>query len=437
MEALVQSWLDRQCRVIGDISCGVVLLGGTGPDSLSPVATWPAGSAPPAELLSAANHALTDRAAVINGHPGSKNTDAHTLDTLACPLAVGDRVIGFVVVATPCRTETGQHAIMQLLKWGNMWLELLVEQKFAVSQQSLAVLDSITLYHVVGCNGTGLDSMADPAVEKALVEHLELEADLRHAVEHGELELHYKPRMSLQSGKIVGMEALLHWQHPRNGMIPSVQLIPAAEAAGLATEIWNWVLRTACTQIRGWHDAGHRDLRIAVNLSAAQFRQTEQLEQISATLLETGVDPRYLDLEISESTLMGNIDTAARTLRTLHQAGIHISIDDFGTGYSSLHQLRRLPISRVKIDRTLVRDIAVDTDAAVIIRSIVDMAHSLALKVIAKGVETTEQHSMLRDIGCDDIQGHFVSPAVPGDEATQLLMNELDNVATAGSREAS
>ncbi|MDH3900671.1 MAG: EAL domain-containing protein [Gammaproteobacteria bacterium] len=430
MEALVQSWLDRQCRVIEDISCGVVLLGGTGPESLSPVASWPAGSAPPAELLSAANAALTDRAAVINGHPGSNHTDSHKLDTLACPLAVGDRVIGFVVVATTCRTDTGQHAIMQLLKWGNMWLELLVEQKFAVARQSLAVLDSITLYHVVGGNGTSPDIVADAAVERALVEHLELEADLRHAVEHGELELHYKPRINLQSEKIAGMEALLRWHHPEIGIIPSAQLIPAAEAAGLTTEIWNWVLRNACIQIKGWHDAGHREIRIAVNLSAAQFQQAGLLELVSATLLETGVDPRYLDLEITESTLMGNIDAAARTLRILHQAGIHLSIDDFGTGYSSLHQLRRFPISMVKINRTLVRDIAVDTDAAVIIRSIVDMAHSLGLRVIAKGVEITEQRSMLRDIGCDEIQGYFISPAVPPEAAEELLRNDRDATTT-------
>lgn len=436
MEALIQSWLDRQCRVIGDISCGVVLLGGTGPDSLSPVTTWPVGSAPPAELLSAAHTALTDRAAVINGHTGNRHTQSHKLDTLAYPLAVGNRVIGFVVVATPCRTNTGQQAIMQLLKWGNMWLELLVEQKFAASQRSLAELDSITLYHVVGSDGAGLDGMADAAVEEALVEHLELEADLRHAVEHGELELHYKPRMHLQSGQITGMEALLHWHHPESGMIPSVQLVLAAEAAGLAMEIWNWILRTACLQISGWHDAGHRDLRIAVNLPDVQFRHPEVLEQVSATLLETGVEPRCLDLEITESTLMGNIDTAAKTLRILHQAGIHISIDDFGTGYSSLHQLRRFPISRVKIDRTLVRDIAVDTDAAVIIRSIVEMAHSLGLQVIAKGVETTEQHGMLLDIGCDEIQGPFISPALPGDGATQLLTNQPGDLAAAASRKA-
>jgi EAL domain-containing protein (putative c-di-GMP-specific phosphodiesterase class I) len=416
LEALVQSWLDRQCRVIEDISCGVVLLGGTGPESLSPVASWPAGSAPPAELLSAANAALTDRAAVINGHPGSNHTDSHKLDTLACPLAVGDRVIGFVVVATTCRTDTGQHAIMQLLKWGNMWLELLVEQKFAVARQSLAVLDSITLYHVVGGNGTRPDIVADAAVERALVD--------------GELELHYKPRINLQSEKIAGMEALLRWHHPEIGIIPSAQLIPAAEAAGLTTEIWNWVLRNACIQIKGWHDAGHREIRIAVNLSAAQFQQAGLLELVSATLLETGVDPRYLDLEITESTLMGNIDAAARTLRILHQAGIHLSIDDFGTGYSSLHQLRRFPISMVKINRTLVRDIAVDTDAAVIIRSIVDMAHSLGLRVIAKGVEITEQRSMLRDIGCDEIQGYFISPAVPPEAAEELLRNDRDATTT-------
>jgi len=278
----------------------------------------------------------------------------------------------------------------------------------------------IALYYAK-CQGHNSYQFYDDDLAKSSVDDLKLENDLRHAIENDELELYYQPKVDLKTGRIAGMEALIRWRHPDMGMIPPGQFIPVAESSGLITSIGNWVLRAACQQIRRWQDDGLEDINVAVNLSAVQFRQTDLLEQISSVLIETGVAPRNLELEITESTIMENIDAAANAMRILHKAGMRISIDDFGTGYSSLNHLKRFPISTVKIDRTFVRDITTDTDDAAIIRAIVAMAHSMGLEVIAEGVETEEQLAFLQELECDEMQGFLFSPPVPQDEAEALL----------------
>ncbi|MGB5339084.1 MAG: EAL domain-containing protein, partial [Gammaproteobacteria bacterium] len=252
-------------------------------------------------------------------------------------------------------------------------------------------------------------------------ENMKLESDLRRAVEDEQFELYYQPKVDLVSGKITGMEALLRWHHPEVGMIPPDEFIPITEATGLITVIGKWVIRTACNQIRAWDDAGYKDITISINLSAVQFRQDDLLQQISEILDETGVAPHRLELEITENTIMDDIESATTTLRELHKTGVQISIDDFGTGYSSLSYLKRFPINTVKIDRAFIRDITTDTHDAAIVRAVMTMAHNMGLRVVAEGIETVAQLDYLRELQCDEIQGYLFSPPVPYREAETML----------------
>jgi diguanylate cyclase (GGDEF)-like protein/PAS domain S-box-containing protein len=266
----------------------------------------------------------------------------------------------------------------------------------------------------------------DEELNRDSVESLKLENDLRHAIERNELDLHYQPKIDLVTGKVHSVEALLRWRHPEIGMIPPDEFIPVAENTGLITSLGYWVLETACRQIRQWQDAGYSQLSVAINLSAIQFRQSDLLEKIHNALEETGICAHQLELEITESTIMEDIDTAAFIMRTLHSSGIRISIDDFGTGYSSLSHLKRFPISTVKVDRSFIRDITSDPDDAVIVGAIINMAHNMGLRVIAEGVETQEQLDFLRTLQCDEIQGFLFSPPVPHQEACTLLDQSIE-----------
>jgi diguanylate cyclase (GGDEF)-like protein/PAS domain S-box-containing protein len=292
-----------------------------------------------------------------------------------------------------------------------------------VDADTLLKNSGVALYYAK-CHGHNSYQFYDEELARTSMADLKLENDLRHSITNNELELHYQPKVDLHSGRIVSMEALLRWRHQSMGMIPPAQFIALAESSGLITTIGSWVLHEACLQIKRWHKAGLQDICIAVNLSAIQFRQTDLLDQISTVLDNTGVAPQYLELEITESTIMENIDAASETMRVLYKAGIRLSIDDFGTGYSSLNHLKRFPISMVKIDRSFVRDITTDSDDAAIIRAIVAMAHSMNLRVIAEGVETEAQLAYLRDLQCDEIQGFLVSPPVPRDVAELLLLKD-------------
>jgi len=279
---------------------------------------------------------------------------------------------------------------------------------------------STALYYAK-LQGQNIHQFYNEKLNRDSLDNLRLENDLRHAIERNELDLYYQPKIDLFSGKVNSLEALLRWRHPEIGMIPPDEFIPVAEETGLITSLGYWVLETACRQLREWQDAGYDQLSVAVNLSAMQFHQNDLLERIHGTLVETGIYAHQLELEITESTIMEHIDTAASTMRALHASGIRISIDDFGTGYSSLSHLKRFPINSVKVDRSFIRDITTDSDDAVIVGAIITMAHNMGLKVIAEGVETQQQLNFLRTLQCDEMQGFLFSPPVPPQEACTLL----------------
>jgi diguanylate cyclase (GGDEF)-like protein len=256
----------------------------------------------------------------------------------------------------------------------------------------------------------------------ATIERLTLENDLRHAVERDELVLHYQPLLELASGRITGVEALVRWQHPEQGMIPPIQFIPLAEETGLIASIGTWVLREACAQMKRWINDGADPMVVSVNLSSHQFHREDMLRTVTEALEQTGLDPSLLSLEITESSLMVNPDEAVVTLCLLHSMGVGISIDDFGTGYSSLGYLKRFPISTLKIDRSFINDLTENPEDSAIVRAVLAMAHSLSIGVVAEGVETEYQLEFLREAGCDIIQGYHLSkPLSPEDYAARFL----------------
>lgn len=261
-------------------------------------------------------------------------------------------------------------------------------------------------------------------ISKASFAHLKMENQLRFAIKRNEFFLLYQPKVDVVSGKMVGMEALIRWEHPEMGVVSPVEFIPVAEYTGLITVIGEYVLRTACEQARDWLHAGFDNFRIAVNLSPQQFRQHDLLEHISATVAEVGIDPHYLEVEITEGAIMDDVDAAIVTMQSLHDLGIALSIDDFGTGYSSLSYLKRFPIDTLKIDRAFVRDITTNSDDASIVIAIIGMAHNMGLKVIAEGVETNSQLTFLQALKCDEIQGYLYSRPVSADKFTEMFLAE-------------
>jgi diguanylate cyclase (GGDEF)-like protein/PAS domain S-box-containing protein len=275
--------------------------------------------------------------------------------------------------------------------------------------------------HYAKRNGHNSFQFYDASLESTSLRNIHLENDLRHAIQEGGLELYYQPKLDLASGRIHSMEALVRWRHPELGMMLPAEFIALAEESGQIVALGNWVLGEACHQIGRWQNAGYRDINIAVNLSAAQFKQKNLIDDIQSILSEAGVSPEHIELEITESTIMDNIDTAAEAMRALSEYGIRISIDDFGTGYSSLNHLKRFPISTVKVDRSFVSDITTDSDDAAIVSAIIAMAHNMGLKVVAEGVETQAQLNYLRNLDCDEIQGYLLSPPVPAAEFEAIL----------------
>ncbi len=261
------------------------------------------------------------------------------------------------------------------------------------------------------------------AMNAKAFERLALENALRHALERDEFLLHYQPQIDLESGKIIGMEALIRWRHPELGIISPLQFIPIAEDTGMIGSIGEWVLRTACLQNKAWQNQGLPPVCMAVNLSARQLRQSTLIYTVAQILQETGLEPCHLELELTETMLMQNAETAIITLKALDAMGIDISIDDFGTGYSSLGYLKRLPISTLKIDRSFVNDIPTDHDDAAITMAIIAMAHNLGIRVVAEGVETAEQRAFLIEHHCDAMQGYYFSRPLPADEAARLLVS--------------
>jgi diguanylate cyclase (GGDEF)-like protein len=260
-----------------------------------------------------------------------------------------------------------------------------------------------------------------PSMNVHTLERLELESDLRHALERGEFFLHYQPKVEIASGLITGVEALLRWKHPVRGLVPPLDFIPLAEETGLIVPIGEWVLATACARTKSWQGRGLPKLSVAVNLSARQFADTMLLAKLTRIIHASGLDPSLLELEITESVVMSNGESAVSVLGKLKSIGVQIAIDDFGTGYSSLAYLKRFPIDILKVDRSFIRDIPADSGDMKITRAIIAMAHGLRLKVVAEGVETAEQMEFLGSQSCDAVQGYFLYRPLQEEELADAL----------------
>jgi diguanylate cyclase (GGDEF)-like protein len=248
-----------------------------------------------------------------------------------------------------------------------------------------------------------------------------LEASLRRALERCEFVLHYQPKIDLKSGQITGVEALLRWRHPERGLIPPAEFIPIAESCGLIVPIGRWVLRQVCLQARKWQGAALPHIRVAVNISSVEFRDKNFLENLRVTLSETGLEPCYLELELTESVLMQHVESTAFALGELRAMGVHLAVDDFGTGYSSLSYLSQFPIDSLKIDKSFVQEINSGCEDAPIISAVINMGRGLKQRVIAEGVETQEQLAFLQSRGCEEGQGFYFGYPVVAEEFAKLL----------------
>jgi len=258
-------------------------------------------------------------------------------------------------------------------------------------------------------------------MNRVTLDHLLMESNLRRALKQQEFVLHYQPLVSLQSGLIIGVEALIRWQHADLGLIMPNQFIRVAEDTGLINPIGDWVLSEACRQAQSWIDAGLPAMVMAVNVSPVQFRQLGFVDAVAGALAASGLEAGLLELELTEGTVMHDADINLGTLSALHRMGIELSVDDFGTGYSSLSYLKRFPVSKLKIDRSFVRDLEVDSDDRAIASTIVSMGRNLRLTVLAEGVETAEQLALLRNMDCDMAQGYYFSRPLAAADITELL----------------
>jgi diguanylate cyclase (GGDEF)-like protein len=263
-----------------------------------------------------------------------------------------------------------------------------------------------------------------PGMNTATHEKARLESDLRIALEQKQFELHYQPKVNTATGVMHGAEALLRWWHPVRGAIPPAEFIPIAEECGLIGKIGAWVLREACRQARAWQVAGLPPLRVAVNLSPLQFRQGDIVAIIRDALAQAGLEARFLEVELTETTVMSDPEESIAILEKLSEMGVLVSVDDFGTGYSSMSYLRRFPIDKLKIDRGFINEVMSRPEDASIVRAIISLAHSLRLKVVAEGVESTEQLEFLKTLGCDQYQGFHFSPALPPSQFEALVRSK-------------
>ncbi|MBL4584915.1 MAG: EAL domain-containing protein [Pseudomonadales bacterium] len=270
-------------------------------------------------------------------------------------------------------------------------------------------------------NGRDRCSYYSSELNRYSIEQLKLENDLRYAISLEQFELYYQPKIDLKSGRTTGAEALIRWHHPERGIIPPDVFIPILESSGLIVTVGEWVIRTASQQLRLWHDSGHPELKMAVNLSARQFSEHNLPRVISSILEDSGIDPHSFEVEITESMLMENLNRTIEILIGIKNLGVQISIDDFGTGYSSLEYLKKLPIHTIKIDRSFISDILTNADDMAITTAIVAMAQGLQLKVVAEGIEQKGQLEKLKLLGCDEAQGYLFSPPVPASEFSMLL----------------
>ena len=265
-----------------------------------------------------------------------------------------------------------------------------------------------------------------------LERRVELERDMRMALKNDEFTLNYQPMYDLLNGNLVKVEALLRWQHPKYGLISPGEFIPLAEESGMIVSIGTWVLREACRQVKSWQNMNLGEFKVSVNVSPLQFSQPTFLSTVMKALQHTGLDPQYLELEMTETVVMDRLEDVSRALRSLRAIGISIAIDDFGTGYSSLAYLRDLPIDTVKIDRAFVSDLGSPLEAPqfalALIEAIMSLAGHLDLQVVAEGLETRDQLEIVRDLGCHIGQGYYFSKPLPSDALEKLLSPAFNNV---------
>ena len=285
----------------------------------------------------------------------------------------------------------------------------------------------VAMYHAKA-QGRGNFQFFTDAMQLATNRRMNIEADLRLALERGEFVLHYQPQLDLRSGTIVGVEALIRWQHPARGMVAPGEFIPVAEESGMIGAIGDWVLEEACRQLRAWKDKGITHLRMSINLSAGQFLDKTLPVRIHELLASNGIGAELLDLEVTESMSMASPDESISVMKTLTRSGLTLSIDDFGTGYSSLAYLKLLPIRTLKIDRSFVKDIESDPNDADICDVTVLLAHKLGLEVVAEGVESEAQLKFLRSIGCEKIQGYLISRPLPAEHLEDFLQKKASTV---------
>ncbi|PWV58725.1 putative bifunctional diguanylate cyclase/phosphodiesterase [Plasticicumulans acidivorans] len=281
-----------------------------------------------------------------------------------------------------------------------------------------------TAMYTVKASGRDGYRFYEPSMHARALTQLERERDLRRALELGEFELHYQPQVDLGSGRLSGLEALLRWRHPQRGLVPPDSFIPLAEETGLIVPIGAWVICHACTQLAAWRAAGLAPPRVAVNLSARQFVRPQLVSEILDAVGRAGLDVSMLELEITESALMHDVESAIRQMNELHDAGLRLAIDDFGTGYSSLAYLQRFPVGLLKIDRTFIADMTTNHANAAIARTVVQLAQNLGLQVLAEGVEERAQVQMLRALGCHFAQGWLFARALEPAAVEQLLRAE-------------
>jgi EAL domain-containing protein (putative c-di-GMP-specific phosphodiesterase class I) len=273
-------------------------------------------------------------------------------------------------------------------------------------------------------NGGERYAFYQSSMTETLARTMRIESGLRRALSQNSLQIVYQPQIALDSGRVSGFEALLRWTDEDGQAIPPDQFIPVAESTGLIEAIGDWVLHRACVQARAWQRATGIDRRVAVNISAVQVMSPGFAERVAKTLEATGVDPRLIELEITETAFMSDLVMAARTLRYLRRLGLHIALDDFGTGYSSLSYLKQLPIDSLKIDSRFVRDLNDSREGLALVNAIVGMAHGLGIRVVAEGVETPDVLALLRRLGCDAAQGYLISRPVPVPEAIAMADDE-------------
>jgi predicted signal transduction protein with EAL and GGDEF domain len=280
-------------------------------------------------------------------------------------------------------------------------------------------------------NGRQTYQFFKPAMNVRAVERQSIEEGLRRALEREEFVVHYQPKIDLKTGRITGAEALLRWTHPIRGPVSPGQFIPVAEDCGLILPIGTWVLRQACQQAQAWVAAGLPMGTMAVNISAMQLREENFVDSVFAIFKETGLDPRFLEVELTESVLMKHAEATASILKALRDQGVQVAVDDFGTGYSSLSYLRKFPIDALKIDQSFVSQITTVPDETIIVKAVIGMGRSLKLRVVAEGVETQEQLTFLQAHKCDEAQGYYFSRPVLPEQFAKLLETGIARAASA------